>query len=332
MVRSADEILATLDESACLDGIPFMPQMLQHCGKTLRVRKSAHKICDTAFATGARSLSDAVFLDGVNCDGQAFGGCEMQCSIVWKDAWLSRADDTGRSTTSLPNARLTELVWSVVRPASQNPAGGEPIFSCQATKLPAATTLLPWWKMGQYVEDYRTGNVAPGTLSARLLYLLYSKLVASGLGLGFALRGLYDLVQWLRGGDPYPEGIGRLRAGGPTPAVTLGLQVGDLVRVKSLEQILETVDKNLMNRGMGFHPEMAPFCGKTFRVKQRVQKIINEKNGRLVTLKNSCLVLDGVGCHGRFTNPVNCPRAFPPYWREIWLERVEAREARAAAE
>jgi hypothetical protein len=74
---------------------------------------------------------------------------------------------------------------------------------------------------------------------------------------------------------------------------------------------------------MGFHPEMVPYCGKTFRVKQRLHRIINEKTGRLITLKNSCLVLDGVSCYGRYAQPINCPRAMPPYWREIWLERVE---------
>jgi hypothetical protein len=67
---------------------------------------------------------------------------------------------------------------------------------------------------------------------------------------------------------------------------------------------------------------MVAHCGKTFRVKQRLRKVINEKTGRLITLKNPCLVLDGVGCHGRYTRPLNCPRGMPPYWREIWLERV----------
>jgi len=58
-----------------------------------------------------------------------------------------------------------------------------------------------------------------------------------------------------------------------------------------------------------------------------LHKIINEKTGQLRILKNSCLVLDGVGCHGRFTQPINCPRALPPYWREVWLERVETDRA-----
>jgi hypothetical protein len=74
---------------------------------------------------------------------------------------------------------------------------------------------------------------------------------------------------------------------------------------------------------MGYHPEMSPHCGKTFRIEQRVRKLINEKTGQLVELKNSCLVLEGASCAGRYSRPLNCPRACPPYWREIWLERVD---------
>jgi hypothetical protein len=154
--------------------------------------------------------------------------------------------------------------------------------------------------------------------------LLYAELVAAGVGLGSAFRWIYNKIQSVRGGEPYPVRPGHLPVGGPTPSVNLGLKKGELVRVKSTDEILATVDELLVNRGMGFHPEMTPHCGKTFRVTQRVRKLINEKTGQLVELKNSCLVLEGADCHGRYTRPLNCPRACPPYWREIWLERVDA--------
>ena len=79
VVRSAEEILATLDQNARFEQLPFMPQMLQHCGMKFQVRKRAHKLCDTVFGTGGRQMADAVFLDDIRCDGQAFGGCEMKC-------------------------------------------------------------------------------------------------------------------------------------------------------------------------------------------------------------------------------------------------------------
>src|SRR5216117_2846919 len=83
-VRSKEEILATLDKQGCLDGMPFMPQMFEFCGRRLRVAASAHKTCDTIKKTGGRRVEDAVHLDGIRCDGAAFDGCGAACLIFWK--------------------------------------------------------------------------------------------------------------------------------------------------------------------------------------------------------------------------------------------------------
>ena len=91
VVRSAEEILTTLDANARFEELPFMPQMLQRCGRKFQVRKRAHKLCDTAFGTGGRQLTDAVFLNDTRCDGDSYGGCELRCTIIWKEAWLRRA-------------------------------------------------------------------------------------------------------------------------------------------------------------------------------------------------------------------------------------------------
>jgi hypothetical protein len=45
----------------------------------------------------------------------------------------------------------------------------------------------------------------------------------------------------------------------------------------------------------------------------------------MLSMKNSCIVLDGVVCEGVYNG--NCPRAFLPFWREIWLERVDEANA-----
>jgi hypothetical protein len=321
-VRSPSEILATLDANGRFEELPFMPQMLQYCGRKFRVRKRAHKLCDTAFGTGGRRLTDAVFLDDLRCDGEVYGGCEMRCTVVWKEAWLRRADADEPESHHPPSERLEALVRAGTRRPSK-PESNEPLYVCQATQLPSATTLLPWWSPGQYLQDYKSGNVALSDIVARLAFLLYAEVVATGVGLGSMFRWIYNRIQSVRGGQPYPVRPGHLPVGGPTPSVNLGLKEGEMVRVKSLDEILTTVDELLVNRGMGFHPEMSPHCGKTFRVTQRVRKLINEKTGQLVELKNSCLVLDGAECHGRYSRPLSCPRACPPYWREIWLERVD---------
>lgn len=322
MIRPADEILATLDANARFEELPFMPQMLQYCGRKFRVHKRAHKLCDTVWATGGRLLNDAVFLGELRCDGKDFGGCELACTLIWKEAWLRRSDEREPETPSKPLEKLETLVrGATCRPSTD--IESEALYVCQATQLPSATRLLPWWKPGQYIEDYKSGNTPLPQILSRLFFAVYAQLAEAGLGLGSAMRWAYNRVQAMRGGDPYPPRAGRVPKGTPTPTLTLDLEVGELVRIKTEAEILETLDENLVNRGMGFHHEMVPYCGKTFRVKQRVQTIINEKTGQLKQLKNSCLVLDGADCHGCYTRPLNCPRACPPYWREIWLERVE---------
>ena len=91
-------------------------------------------------------------------------------------------------------------------------------------------------------------------------------------------------------------------------------------------QILETVDENLRNRGMGFHSEMVPFTGGTYRVLRRIERIVHEKTGKMVHLKNDAVILEDVVCQARYINNCRrfCPRRVYLYFREIWLERVAA--------
>lgn len=48
LVRSPEEILATLDADGTLDGVPFMPEMLDSCAKPLRVFRRVEKTASTA--------------------------------------------------------------------------------------------------------------------------------------------------------------------------------------------------------------------------------------------------------------------------------------------
>ena len=326
-VRSQAEILATLDERGCLDGLPFMPQMLEACGKDFRVTKRAHKLCDTVHGTGARRMPDAVLLDQMRCDGQVYGGCEMECMIVWKDAWLERIDDAGLSP-SAPAARVASLelqrrVSAHVRPADRQKAGGVPVYSCQATQMPSATTRLSVWDVRQYVEDFRSGNASLGQIASVLFYLVYDTVACSGIGLGSFMRWSYEAVQRLGSGTTYPGRPGKLPTNARTPTCSLDIRPGELVTVKPHAEVLETVTEELVNRGMGFHPEMVPYCSKTLVVEKRLRRIMNEKTGQVIELKNPCLTLEGASCVGRYTKPLLCPRGMAPYWREVWLERAQ---------
>jgi hypothetical protein len=158
---------------------------------------------------------------------------------------------------------------------------------------------------------------------------MYYNLSQAGIGVGPAMRWLYDKCHPLWRGTQFPRKAGRIPRGQPTPTATLNLQPGELVRVKSHEEILQTLDTDSKNRGMSWDAEMSPYCGGTYRVLKRVTKIIDEKTGKIQEIRNPCIILDSVVCQARYSGcRMFCPRHIYPYWREIWLERVE--EARVS--
>jgi cation transport regulator ChaC len=54
-----------------------------------------------------------------------------------------------------------------------------------------------------------------------------------------------------------------------------------------------------------------------------VERCLDERPGRMLHMKSPCIILDDLVCEGVYN--ANCPREFVPFWREIWLERVEER-------
>jgi len=321
-VRTKEEILATLDSQASLDGLPFMPEMLAYCGRRLRVYKRADKTCDTISGTGGRRMHGTVHLQDVRCDGSGHGACQAACLIHWKEAWL-RSVDAGE--TEAPKASDSSPPDdSRIERASRQPGSakqGDLVrYRCQATELVRASSLLHWWDGRQYVRDLAGGNVTVGKVLKSFLFAIYRKLVDIGIGYNL-LISVYDRIQAARGGQPYPYRTGSLTT---TPRGDLDLQPGEWARVKSLDEIMETVNPENRNRGLYFDSEMVRYCGHSYPVLARVTCIVDEKTGEMLNFGNPCIILSNVYCHGELSKGrLFCPRAIYSYWREIWLERVE---------
>jgi hypothetical protein len=336
-VRSKEEILKTLDGEGRLEGLPFMPEMFQFCGKRFRVYKRAHKTCDYThpFPFYTRRLKRSVHLE-TRCDGGAHGGCQAGCLLIWKEAWLMTVSDGPKDTVALrakgqDSRRINaasgpgcheSVLWA--RTQRSEPDEPTPTYVCQATTTPEATTPLAWWDLRQYLEDYWSGNVSFRRLVDGLAYSLYWHLSQARIGLGRPMRWFWNKFHWAWGGTLFPRMEGRIPHGQPTPTVALNLQPGELVRVRPHKEILKTVDKLNRNRGMTWDAELVPYCGKTYRVLKRVDKLIDERTGKMLMMKTPCIILDSVVCQGRYSmGRMLCPKAMYPYWREIWLERVE---------
>ena len=88
-------------------------------------------------------------------------------------------------------------------------AGGAPVYACQATEMPAATTRLSVWELRQYVEDFGSGNASLGQIASVLLFLVYDSIASAGIGLGSFMRWSYEAVQRLGSGSTLPEPPGK---------------------------------------------------------------------------------------------------------------------------
>jgi len=132
------------------------------------------------------------------------------------------------------------------------------------------------------------------------------------------LRGLQaaGLGLWHKVSQP-PRASGR-----SAPAAAgecLGLQPGELVEVRPIDEILATLDPNRRHKGLLWMNGMNKHCGRRYRVYQRLERILLETNGELRNMKNTVL-LEDVMCDGKAFG--GCNRSCFHFWREVWLKRI----------
>ena len=306
-VRPAVEILATLDAQGCLDSLPFMPEMTRHIGQRFLISHRVEKICNTLGEGTARlRMHDTVYLEDLRCDGSAHGGCQAGCRIYWKEAWLRRVDPDAAPPPSPTEASadLEEVVVPGTRTLRVLENETVEVWRCQATEAVKATGPLKIYDFGQYWRDLKGSNYGLGR------FLLV------------AARGLVmEVASRLRLMEKFPlSGEGTYEP----CREQLGLQPGQLVQVRETAEIARTLDANGLLRGLSFDREMVPYCGRTLRVKDRVERIIDERTGRMLHISRDCLILEGAVCSGELSpGRWFCPRGIYSFWREAWLHPVE---------
>lgn len=296
-VMSASEIAETLSPEGTLDGLPFMPEMIQYCGRRFKVLRWAEKSCFEAgpynYVLREIRNNDAVLLEGLRCTGADHDGCQRLCLFFWKLAWLRKVE-TERSEVTVDST--SEVLRSKLRTKT---APGR--YFCQSTEMVRATSPDPMKKstiLRKCFRDVRSGAVG-------LVDMLWLVLVP-------AWRKLRDAVA----GRPWL--IGNLTK---TPAGTLGLQPGELVEVLSLEEMRQTLDRKGRNRGLICDVELEVFCGKQYRVLSRLDRFISDVSGEMRKMEGT-VILEGVPCLcARVVG--GCSRLDYTYWREVWLKRVE---------
>jgi len=266
-----------------------MAEMRLFCGRRFRVFKRADKIC--VEGSYISRLRDTVFLEEVRCDGAHHDGCDRMCLIFWKEAWLKRA-----APSQLAEPPIEWLESPIV---DAPPLLPDEIYTCQSTALPKAVEHLNGWDILQYVRDIRSRSFTP--------WQVFKAIAINS----------YNMITRRTGGHEFGSIVG---IQGKTPTMTLGLQRGEMVQIKSKEEIRATLDANAKNRGLQIDYELLRHAGKQFRVLRRVNRIILETTGKMKEIRNTVL-LDNGGCEGLCRRA--CARTSHPMWREAWLKRVD---------
>lgn len=305
--RSAHAVLETLDDRGEVDGLPFMPEMLPLIGKTFTVSARADKTCDTIDLTGcSREMDNTVHVAELRCDGSAHGGCQAGCVFFVKESWLTPGGAAEIATGPDADGDVSALRERVLANTTTEPG----TYRCQATALPEATRAMTG--ISHFVRDFTTRNVEP-------------RIFLRGISIAFFDRyqrfSRRRLPHWARykNGDEQPDVRGTLKR---TPVEGLDLQPGEWVQVRSLPEIIATLNANQRNRNLWFDREMIRYCGRRFRVVRRVDRLLDEKTGKMIEPKTPSIILDGAVCVGDYHKL--CPRRDYAFFREVWLERLPA--------
>ena len=285
-MRSHTEILATLDADGTLDGLPFMAEMVDSCGKPFRIQRRVDRTCVAEHPMRRFAGDDVVILDGPRCDGSGHDGCGHGCRIFWKEAWLRSADDAAASAgnSGADAARLRARLKS---------KADERRYFCQSTELLRATQPFP-------------GKQRPD-----------SPLLIREIAHGELSLGQYLTIANCRPDTYLAPAGGNRRLQGPhkrTPTASLALRPerssGSGVSIRRPD----TGSQEPQSRP-GNLPRMSAVCEREAEVRYRVNCLIDEQTGMMrdftdtVTLHNlrgdktlgeECL------CYGEIIG--DCPR------------------------
>jgi len=205
-VRTKEEIRRHWDRDGRLDELPFMPEMLPHCGRKMRVGNGSQDLQFPRSASAAerwRKPSPGEY----RCNGSAHDGCggmpdllEEACSnglMMLPATWTL-------VFTEWRTLRCGYAQWDMLHSRVKIPAVPgevEPTYLCQKRRsnsqpslcmvdtapdmwrIPSATSLPQWQPV-----------CCTGLAHDR----------EAGVGVGSAMRLIYDTFQQQRGATPYP--------------------------------------------------------------------------------------------------------------------------------
>ena len=147
---------------------------------------------------------------------------------MWKTEWLRRPGD--RATAGAGPVSVGRI--SPAEVPGTGPDGAPMVrYACQFTALHAASRPIRSGNMAKELRPWIAGNITAATLLVGLGTRLFNRIQARRGGIGFPVA-------------PPPTGDAQA-----TPVESLA--VGDRVRVRPIEEISRTLNRNSRNMGCG---------------------------------------------------------------------------------
>jgi hypothetical protein len=108
----------------------------------------------------------------------------------------------------------------------------------------------------------------------------------------------------------------------------LQLRRGDWVEVRSVEEILATLDAHGTLDGLLFMPEMLAFCGRRFRVRSRADSTCDTVSATGMRRMEHTVHLATLRCDGSAHG--GCQAGCLLFWKEAWLRPISNNETNGA--
>jgi hypothetical protein len=164
---------------------------------------------------GTGGLNNTVTLENVRSDGASHSGCQKACFIFWKEEWLRKCSTNTNDANSASNGMSDAYGFKTYDFKTGK-------FICQSTRLSSAIVpIRATSKIRYLMKELFSGNRAFVRSLKELSYFIRFKIL--GKSTNSPCRFLKGISQ-------------------KTPTLSLNLQAGDWVEVKSLEEIAKTLD------------------------------------------------------------------------------------------
>ena len=190
---------------------------------------------------------------------------------------------------------------------------GPDLYRCQATDIKQASRQLRMRELDQYTRGLRNWKLP------KLFVGLFSEAINEWQAFS---RNRLPKWTWIARAERFPFVLGKLEKGKTPKGEPLNLQPGDLVRVKSKREIVATLDQHEPQPGPVLRPRDGPVL-RPHRPRPQPRdppdRGEERRDGRDQVRLHHPRRRRLPGDFHRF-----CTRGIYHYWREIWLERIDA--------